>query len=126
MFNVIKGYFERKTSGAAGYDMLVNGQWTLEPGEVTKVSTNTYVQLPPNTVGFISHRGSVPSKLGLTVELGTFDADYTGELFLNVKNHNEEVVVLEHGSRIAQCVIVPIWINPIPATGDRGESGSSV
>jgi len=125
MLKIIEGHFERATSGAAGYDMLVSSAVCIEPGEIVKVGTGTKVQLPPNTVGFISHRGSVPSKLGLTVELGTFDSDYTGELFLNVKNHRANPFYLGKGDRIAQCVILPIWENPIKATGERGESGST-
>ena len=126
MFSVIKGYFERKTSGAAGYDMMVMEDLMLPANCITKVPTDTYVQLPPNTVGFISHRGSIPSKDQCTVELGIFDSDYTGELFINVHNHNDFGLKLKKGARIAQCVILPIWMNPVEATGDRGESGSSV
>jgi len=125
MLNVLEGYFERKTSGAAGYDILTSETVNLPAHTITKVGTGTRVQLPPNTDGSISTRGSVPSKMQLVVELGVFDSDYTGELFLNVHNVSGQSIYLPKGSRIAQCVIRPIWENPIKATGERGESGTS-
>ena len=81
--------------------------------------------LPPHTLGLISHRGSLPNKKGLSVITGFLDPDYTGNIFITIKNHLNKVVDLKQGERIAQCAILPIWQDPRGSEGTRGDSGSS-
>lgn len=125
MFEVIEGYFERKTKEAAAYDMICSGTTVIPANGIRRVYTGAKVQLPSNTLGIISHRGSLPGKKGLDVITGYLDPDYTKEIFLTVRNNTDKPVTLQGGERIAQCAIVQLWVNPIAAEGERGESGST-
>ena len=40
---------------------------------------------------------------------GTIDSDYRGELKVLLINHGKEDFVIEHGMRIAQIIIAPVF-----------------
>lgn len=114
----------------AGLDLRIDGDVTLEPGKVTKVSTGLRVEIPRGYVGFINPRSGL-AKLGLTINNspGTVDAGYQGPMDVLLINHSDRPITLEHLSRIAQLVILPV-VQPLlipvkhfPSETVRGNSG---
>ena len=42
-------------------------------------------------------------------KVGVIDSDYRGEFIIALHNHGREVRVIEHGERIAQLIITPVF-----------------
>ena len=59
---------------------------------------------------------------------GTIDSDYRGEIKIIIGNFGNEDIFIEHGMRIAQMVICPVWQAKIEieenlSETSRGEGG---
>jgi len=114
----------------AGFDLFVNGEWTIQPGQFVDIDLNTAVYLPPYTWGLLTGRSSTLRKRGLLVAQGVIDTGYTGPLFAGVWNLTQKPITVEHGDRIAQLVIMPnlametsvTQVDKLPATS-RGTNG---
>lgn len=115
----------------AGLDLYASKDTTLTAKQVTIVTTDTYIELPPGTVGLILDRSSM-SKKGIHVFGGVMDSGYRGEYLVGLYNTGDtDYQVLKH-DKIAQLVIFPIVlaepyeVNEL-TTSDRGENnyGSS-
>jgi dUTP pyrophosphatase len=100
-----------------------NGSLRLEPGDVALVPTGFRAQLPAGHEAQIRMRSSMAFRRGLVLPNapGTIDADYPDEWLVMTKNDSPRAVVLEHGERVAQVVVVrvaaPRWV--------QGEVGRS-
>jgi dUTP pyrophosphatase len=80
----------------------------------------------------IRPRSGLAAKFGITVlnSPSTIDADYRGEIFINLINHGKENFIIKSGDRIAQgiCALV-VQLNCIPVketvrgTGGFGSTG---
>lgn len=102
-------------SGDAGVDLHIildepdrQHGLTIFPGERQLLSTGIHLQLPPGIWARITHRSSTEKKWRLRVVEGTIDNQFTGQLFVQVSNNNTFTVKIEHGSRIAQLILMPI------------------
>ena len=151
------------TEGSACFDIkacIQNGQrlksynaWNKEMPIVVKgVRTNPDAfQLPPNVrvlvpTGLIfdipeGHvmkmyiRSSQALKKGLTMAngVGIIDSDYVEESFMMLENISDSLVTIEHGERIAQCLIektlqmdiVETKEKPVQKTDRNGGFGST-
>ena len=83
----------------------------LMPGEVHLVPTGLAFELPDGWGLNVYSRSSSPLKLGVTLAngVGKIDNGYRGELKLLVHNLRRYQVTLDHGDRIAQAELVPIY-----------------
>jgi len=100
---------ERKTPLAAGYDLIPCENGRIEPGEKKKIPIGLSIELPPYTFGFITARSSV-TEAGLHLMNGILDADYTGQIWLQVINQsNVPLTYKAHGNALAQLVIIPFY-----------------
>ncbi len=119
-----------ETSGAAGADIRANfpdpnqhGTFgapqtqpqdtrgcTLAPGERMLVPTGLRVEIPQGYEMQIRPRSGLALKQGISLANapGTIDADYRGPLGIILINHGSDTFFVEHGARIAQCVIAPV------------------
>lgn len=69
--------------------------------------------------------------IGLTNGVGTIDSDYRGEIQVLMINHGDQDFTVEHGMRICQALIAPVYqaelieISQMPdeSNNDRGEGG---
>lgn len=109
---------EQATSGSAGFDLRLYiperdreffNEIYLEPNETVKINTGLCFELPEDHVMIICPRSSTGIKKGLMMQntIGILDADYRGECFLFLKNMSYKGIVIEHGERICQAIIMP-------------------
>jgi dUTP pyrophosphatase len=145
----------RQTTDAAGYDLraylrgrqvqvrradsgaiasvAVDGALELHPGDVALVPTGFRARLPAGFEAQIRLRSSLAFRKGLILPNapGTIDADYPDEWLVMTKNDSTTSVILEHGERIAQAIIMPFaapdWVpGTVTQTTDRtGGLGST-
>ena len=103
------------TQGAAGFDLAANllpadreGGLELPAGEVILVPTGLHVEIPLGLQMEIRSRSGASYK-GLVVrnQPGTIDSDYRGEVMVMLENRTPLAVVIHHGERVAQGVIMP-------------------
>ena len=63
--------------------------------------------------------------ISLTNSPGTIDCDYRGEIQILIINHGDEEFIINHGDRIAQAVLAPIYqasfteINELPEEAEN-------
>ncbi|WP_167883510.1 dUTP diphosphatase [Leptospira ognonensis] len=100
---------ERKTNGAAGYDLsaCLEADLILPLGKVTFVPTGLSLAIPLGFEGQIRPRSGFSTKHRILMPNapGTIDSDYRGEILVPLLNLGEEDFVLSHGTRIAQILI---------------------
>lgn len=121
---------ERKTKGAAGYDLAacLTDPIHLPPGEVVLVPTGIAIAIPPGYEGEVRPRSGFSTKNRIIIpnSPGTIDEDYRGELFVPLLNLSGKDFVLESGQRIAQILFKKYEILPFQETSsfDETERGS--
>lgn len=109
---------KRETTHAAGYDLKVAEPVTIKPGEIKLVPTGVKAYMQAGEVLFLFDRSSNPRKKGLVLinSVGVIDGDYygnpdnEGHIFAQMKNINDQSVVLEPLERIVQAVFVPFLL----------------
>lgn len=123
---------ERKTIGAAGYDLYVPEEVTIHKGRnliklgfALELSVHTYARIVPRS-GF-SLKGMCGVYDADVVE-GTLDEDYRGEVGVIVSSREEKDFKIPQGTRIAQMIIgiyyaPKIEINKTLHSTDRGNGG---
>lgn len=100
---------EYKTVLSAGMDLRA---WpekpvVLYPGEYRLFATGICIALPPGFEAQVRPRSGLAVKNGITVlnTPGTIDADYRGEIHVDLENRGHEPFEVASGMRIAQLVI---------------------
>lgn len=126
---------KRETAHAAGYDLKVAEETTIDPGEIALVPTGVKAYMQPDEVLFLFDRSSNPKKKGLVLinSVGVIDGDYynnpsnEGHIFAQMKNITNEAITLPYGERIVQGVFMNhLIVDNDVASGDRtGGFGST-
>lgn len=119
-----------KKEGDCGYDLIISKDTVVPPRQSypTDVPCGVSIKIPDGYFGLIINRSSTSRKLGLWVVPGVIDCGYTGELFACVYNMTPEEIKVGKGTRISQCIFLPIntfplcETNELPST-ERGTSG---
>lgn len=113
---------------AAGLDIYVIEDLTLQPGERALAATGLAVDIPEGYYGRLAPRSGLATKNGLDVLAGVIDADYRGEIRCLLYNAGAEAINLPAQSKICQLIIEKIitptaaWADEISDT-DRGAGG---
>ena len=97
----------RQTAHAAGYDVAsAEPELVLAPGERRAVGTGLAFEIPEGYEMQVRPRSGLALKHGITLPNapGTIDADYRGELKINLQNGGNESFTVRRGERIAQLV----------------------
>lgn len=92
----------------AGADLACLEDFEIEPGQRKLVRTGIAIALPEGFVGLVHSRSGLAHKNGISIvnAPGTVDADYRGEIFINLINLDQaQTFKATAGSRIAQLVI---------------------
>lgn len=102
-----------QTKLAAGADLRAavaeDEPVTLAPGERRLVPTGFAIALPPGFEAQVRPRSGLSVKHGISIvnAPGTVDADYRGEIMVNLINLGQEPFTVSRGDRIAQMVVAP-------------------
>ena len=98
---------------AAGADLYacLDEAVTIRPGESVFVPTGLAMELPRGYAGLIYARSGLACKRGLAPanKVGVVDSDYRGEFLIVLHNHGTTEQIIEHGERIAQLVVTPVF-----------------
>ena len=126
-----------QTAGSAGADICANlpvemraAGFVLQPMERAIVPTGLRVAIPEGFEMQIRPRSGLALKHGITLPNtpGTIDSDYRGPLGVALVNLGTAPYVVQHGDRIAQCVVAPVvqvGFSVVTALDDtsRGQGG---
>lgn len=106
-----------ETMGAAGADIRANLAlpdravgFTLQPMQRAIVPTGIRIEIPMGYEMQIRPRSGLAVKSGITLPNtpGTIDSDYRGRLGVALINLGTAPYTIQHGDRIAQCVVAPV------------------
>ena len=128
---------QRQTPYSAGYDLCAcidsdDKAVTIKAGTTEKIHTGLSAELDgaKDVVLLIYARSSLAAKFGIAPAncVGVVDWDYRGELIVALHNSSSEDFTVNHGDRIAQLVISPIFtpeVEEVTELSDtvRGEGG---
>ena len=122
----------RGSSGAAGYDLYacLDADMTVPAHTTAMIHTGLAVALPEGTFGAVFARSGLAAREGLRPAncVGVIDWDYRGELIVALHNSSENDFVINHGERIAQLVLAPVFTPEVEVVDelsdtDRGAGG---
>jgi len=89
----------------AGMDLRAVERVVLSPGVAQGVPTGLAIELPPGYEAQIRPRSGMALKHNITVNFGTIDPGYRGEIRAVMFNLGRADYVIEKGDRIAQLVV---------------------
>lgn len=89
----------------AGLDLRAVERVVLQPGIAQGVPTGLAIELPPGYEAQVRPRSGMALKHSLTVNFGTIDPGYRGEIRVIMFNLGRADYAIEKGDRIAQLVI---------------------
>src|SRR5579871_1864178 len=105
----------------AAMDLRAVERVVLSPGSAQAVPTGIAIELPPGHEAQVRPRSGLALKHSITVNFGTIDPGYRGEIRVVMFNLGRADYTVEIGDRIAQLVIGRYeaieWVE-----GDLGES----
>jgi dUTP pyrophosphatase len=79
----------------------------LSPGVAQAVPTGIAIQLPPGHEAQVRPRSGLALKHSITVNFGTIDPGYRGEIRVVMFNLGRADYAVEKGDRIAQLIVSP-------------------
>ena len=89
----------------AGMDLRAVERVVLQPGVAQAVPTGIAIELPPGHEAQVRPRSGLGLRHSLTVNFGTIDPGYRGEIRVIMFNLGRAEYTVEKGDRIAQLVI---------------------
>lgn len=89
----------------AGLDLRAVESVTLQPGVAQGVPTGIAIELPSGYEAQVRPRSGMALKHSLTVNFGTIDPGYRGEIRVVMFNLGRADYTVEKGDRVAQLVI---------------------
>ena len=101
------------TEEAAGADLYacLEDAVTILPGQTAAIPTGVSLEIPKGCAGLVFARSSMGVKRDLAPanKVGVIDSDYRGEIMVMLHNHGSQPQPVNHGERVAQLVIVPVF-----------------
>jgi dUTP pyrophosphatase len=111
----------------AGMDLRAVESVVLSPGVAQGVPTGIAIELPAGYEAQVRPRSGMALKHSLTVNFGTIDPGYRGEIRVIMFNLGRADYTIEKGDRIAQLVIAKYesidWEEGELGDSERGEGG---
>ena len=107
---ILPTYGSAEAAGADLYACL-EAPVVIRPGESVFIPTGLAMELPKGYAGLIYARSGLACKQGLAPanKVGVIDSDYRGEFIVVLHNHGPEAQKVDHGERIAQLVVTPVF-----------------
>ena len=119
---------KRAISGDAGLDLFVCEKTALEPDVLISAHTGIKIEFPAGYAAIIKEKSGLALK-EIEIKAGVIDHEYRGEIVVLAKNKSKDAVALMQGQKIAQMLIVPVWIgepnlvNKVNEDTDRKDGG---
>jgi dUTP pyrophosphatase len=111
----------------AGLDLRAVERVVLVPGVAEAVPTGIAIELPPGYEAQVRPRSGLGLKHSLTVNFGTIDPGYRGEIRVIMFNLGRANYTIEKGDRIAQLVVSKYeaidWEEGELGDSERGSGG---
>ena len=111
----------------AGLDLRALERVVLSPGVAQGVPTGLAIELPPGHEAQVRPRSGLALKHSVTVNFGTIDPGYRGEIRVVMFNLGRADYTVEKGDRIAQLIVSPYeavqWEEGELGDSFRGASG---
>ena len=89
----------------AGMDLRAVERVVLSPGAAQAVPTGIAIELPSGSEAQVRPRSGMALKHSVTVNFGTIDPGYRGEIRVIMFNLGREDYTVEKGDRIAQLIV---------------------
>jgi dUTP pyrophosphatase len=89
----------------AGMDLRAVERVVLSPGEAQAVPTGIAIELPSGSEAQVRPRSGMALKHSVTVNFGTIDPGYRGEIRVIMFNLGRQDYSVEKGDRIAQLIV---------------------
>lgn len=107
---ILPTYGSEEAAGADLYACL-DADVIIEPGQTAFIPTGLSMMIPRGTAGLIYARSGMACKRGLAPanKVGVIDSDYRGEFIVVLHNHGSTAQTVQHGERIAQLLITPVF-----------------
>lgn len=126
--DAVTPHYAHGPSEDAGMDLRALEHVVLSPGVAIGVPTGIAIELPPGFEAQVRPRSGMALKHSVTVNFGTIDPGYRGEIRVVMFNLGLADYVIEKGDRIAQLVIAryqPVeWVEGTELTdSQRGAGG---
>jgi dUTP diphosphatase len=111
----------------AGLDLRALERVVLRPGAAQAVPTGIAIELPPGCEAQVRPRSGMALKHSITVNFGTIDPGYRGEIRVVMFNLGRSDYTVEKGDRIAQLLVARYesieWEEGELGGSARGEGG---
>jgi dUTP pyrophosphatase len=111
----------------AGLDLCALQQVVLSPGVTQAVPTGLAIELPPGYEAQVRPRSGLGLKHSITVNFGTIDPGYRGEIRVIMFNLGRADYTIEKGDRIAQLIVARYeaieWVEGELGASARGGGG---
>jgi dUTP pyrophosphatase len=89
----------------AGLDLRALERAVLRPGTAQAVPTGIAIEIPPGYEAQVRPRSGLALKHSITVNFGTIDPGYRGEIRVIMFNLGQADYTVEKGDRIAQLIV---------------------
>jgi dUTP pyrophosphatase len=89
----------------AGLDLRAVERMILKPGSSSGVATGLAIELPPGYEAQVRPRSGIALKHSITVNFGTIDPGYRGEIRVVMFNLSHADYIVEKNDRIAQLIV---------------------
>jgi dUTP pyrophosphatase len=89
----------------AGMDLRALERIVLSPGIAQGVPTGLAIELPPGYEAQVRPRSGMALKHSISVNFGTIDPGYRGEIRVVMFNFGRADYIIEKGDRIAQLIV---------------------
>ncbi len=117
---------EKKTSGAAGYDLFadIDEPVMIFPHETVVVYSGIAFEIPKNYFGAIYARSGIATRLGIRPAtcVSVIDSDFRGNVGLPLHNDSEKTVVVQPGERVSQIVFQEVTPTELELADDLTET----
>lgn len=111
---------------AAGADLYAceDQPVVIPAGETRFIRTGIAMELQEGTAGLVYARSGLSCKQDLAPanKVGVIDCDYRGEILVALHNHGKEERTVEHGDRIAQLVVAPVYVVQFEETEELSDT----
>src|SRR5208282_2968036 len=111
----------------AAMDLRALERVVLTPGVAQAVPTGIAIELPPGYEAQVRPRSGLALKHSITVNFGTIDPGYRGEIRVVMFNLGRADYTIEKGDRIAQLIVSRYeaieWEESELGSSTRGEGG---